>query len=48
MRRLPLVALLLLLIASACGIGADESGDYRTVSADGWLYGDTLAFGPLD
>lgn len=48
MKRLPAVAVLLLMLAAACGFGSDESGDYRTVSADGWLYGDTLAFGPLD
>ncbi len=48
MRSLPAIAVSLLLMTAACGFGADENGDYRTVDAGGWLYGDTLVFGPLD
>lgn len=44
---LPVAALLMSLVA-ACVAGSDERGDYKTVGSDGWLYGDTLVFGPLD
>ncbi|MCM1109752.1 MAG: gliding motility lipoprotein GldH [Clostridium sp.] len=40
------VCLLLLAILTGCG-DSGESTDFRHVNTEGWLYGDTLRFGPM-